>query len=153
MIEFLVYIGVAFVVLGAGYLALYQGTYNTKTLRRNADDIAAALNVGERWRQDVRNATGTIRIEGTESNQVVHIPQRGGEVLYEWAEGQLSRQSRADQPKLVVLPRVLASVMAPEPRAHVTAWRWDLTIKGNARSVRVKPVFSFAAVPTSKEAQ
>lgn len=152
LIECLVYIGLVFVIVGCAYVALYQATDNNKALRRNADDIAAALSVGERWRQDVRDAVGPIRVENIETNQVVRIPQRQGEVVYEFAEGRLSRQQRADAPSVVVLPRVKASVMAADARAHVTAWRWDLTIQSKTRAVRLKPVFSFAAVPGTKEA-
>ena len=153
LIECLVYIGLVFVVVGGAYLALYHATDNTKGLRRNADDIAAALSVGERWRQDIRDSIGPIQVENIETNQVVHIPQRQGEVVYEFAEGRLSRQQRADAPLLVVLPRVKASVMTADPRSRVTAWRWDLTIQSKTRSVRLKPVFSFAAMPGTKEAR
>lgn len=153
LIECLVYIAVIFVIVACGYLALYHATDNAKGLRRNADDIAAALSVGERWRQDIRQANGRIQVENIETNQVVRIPQQQGEVIYEFAEGRLRRQQRADAPWVVVLPRVQASAMGPDPRQRVAAWRWDLTIKGTTRAVRLKPVFSFAAVPGSKEAQ
>ncbi len=153
LIECLVYISVLFVIVGAGYLALYHATDNTKGLRRNADDIAAALSVGERWRQDIRAATGRIQVENIETNQVVRIPQQQGEVSYEFAAGRLRRQQRADAPWQIVLPRVQASAMAADPRQRVTAWRWDLTIKCASRTVRLKPVFSFAAVPGTKEAK
>ena len=56
LIEALVYIAVVFVVLGAGYEALYRCIDSSITLRRNADDITNALHAGERWRADVRLA-------------------------------------------------------------------------------------------------
>jgi hypothetical protein len=152
LIECLVYIGLLFVIVGCAYLALYHATDNNKALRRNADDIAAALNVGERWRQDVRDAVGPIRVENIETNQIVRIPQRQGEVVYAFVAGRLSRQSRADAPSVVVLPRVNASVMAVDARTRVKAWRWDLILQSKTRTVRLKPGFSFAAVPGTKEA-
>src|SRR4029077_12950063 len=51
--EALVYIGLLFVILGVGYLAMDRSIDNSVLLRRNADDIANALHAGERWRADV----------------------------------------------------------------------------------------------------
>ena len=151
LIECLVYIGMASVILGVGYQALYSATENARGLRRNSDDIAAALSAGERWRQDIRDATGVIRVENLGTNQVAHIPQRLGAVTYEFAEGRLRRQAKPDGAWMVLLPKVQSSVMAADARKQVTAWRWDFMIKPASRQVRLKPVFSFAAVPGTKE--
>lgn len=150
LIECLVYVGLLSTIMGVAYLALYQATDNTKGLRRNADDITAALNVGERWRQDIRAASGPIQVESRETNQMIRIPQTQGEVIYAFAAGQLTRQQQSDAPQIIVLPRVKSSAMTLEVRNQISAWRWELTLASRTRSVRLKPMFSFAAVPGTK---
>src|SRR5512137_1852725 len=59
--EALVYISVVVVILGIGYAAMYRSIRYSLDLRRSAEDISKALNVGERWRDDIRAAN--IRID------------------------------------------------------------------------------------------
>src|SRR5215813_10617322 len=47
MVEALVYIGVLFLLLGVGYVALYRCIDASTALRRNAADIGKALQTGE----------------------------------------------------------------------------------------------------------
>jgi len=58
LIECLVYISVFAVLLGIGYGAFYVCWDYSKALHYATDDINAALHAGERWRADIRNATG-----------------------------------------------------------------------------------------------
>ena len=147
LIECLVYIALLVVVMGAGFMALYHATVNHRNLRRNADDIAAAVNVGELWRKDIRAATGRITAETGVEGQLVRIPQVRGEVTYQFAAGQLRRQQQAGSAWTVLLPRVQTSSMTADRREHVTEWRWELTLRTTSRQVRIKPTFSFNAVP------
>lgn len=151
LIECLTYIGILSIILGVGYAALYSAMENARGLRRNADDIAAALNVGELWRQDIRDATGAIRAEQLGTNQTLRIPQPSREVTYEFAEGRLRRQVERDGPWQILLPKVQNSMMSADRRERVAAWRWDLMLKPGSRKVLLKPVFSFTAVPAPKE--
>jgi hypothetical protein len=151
LIECLVYIAIVLVVMGCGFMALYRGMDNHKNLRRNADDITAAVNAGELWRKDIRAAAGRITTEAHEQNQTLFIPQSHGTVAYQFTDGELRRQGRASGPWVVVLPRVQSSSMTADPRERVTAWRWELALKSTAREARVKPVFTFEAVPGSNE--
>ena len=147
LIECLVYIALVSVVTGAGFMALYFTTDNHRRLRRNADDIMAAVNAGERWRNDVRAARGTITAETNAAGQTLRIPQANTVVAYQFAGCQVRRQSQAAAPWVILLPAVQASQMRPDPRAHVTAWRWELTLQPSSRRGRIPPVFSFEAVP------
>ena len=152
MIEALVYIAVLFVLLGAGYVAMDRCIDSSIALHRNADDIVCALNVGERWRQDIRLASGQIRLEFSGDDQVLHIPQEQGEVLYRLAGGELHRRGGADKPWVKRLPRVKSSQMQPDVRAHVTSWRWELELIQSRKNARVRPLFTFQAVPMNKGA-
>ncbi len=66
LIECLVYIGALATVFGMGTAAFYHSSASSAALRRNADDIAQVLHVGERWRVDIRAATQPVRFDATE---------------------------------------------------------------------------------------
>ena len=147
LIECVVYMGLMFMVLGLAFKAFYYCRDFSIGLRRNADDIVRALNVGERWRQDIRFATGRIRLEASGNEQVLHIPQTQGEVLYRLAGGELRRRADTDRPWIMLLPQVKSSRMQPDARAYVTSWRWELELMQSRKNARVRPLFSFQAVP------
>ena len=145
LIECLAYMGVFVVILSLALLTYFRCMDNYKNLHRNADDIARVLTVGERWRNDVRAAIGAIHFEN--DGHVVRIPQRNGEVAYKFSDGQVSRKTAANAPWIVVLPKVQHSQMDSDARAHVTAARWELELQPSQKRVRVRPAFSFVAVP------
>lgn len=147
LIECAVYMSLMSVVLGLAFMAFYRCRDFSIGLHRNADDIVCALNVGERWRQDIRLATGQIRLEFSGDDQVLHIPQEQGEVLYRHAGGELHRRGGADKPWVKRLPWVKSSQMEPDVRAHITSWRWELELMQSRKHARVRPLFTFQAVP------
>jgi hypothetical protein len=150
LLEALVYIGVVFVLLGAGYAAMYRCIDRSLALRRNADDITSALHAGERWRADVRAATSQIRLDSTNAEQLLYLDGPGRAVVYRFATNDVTRRVGGG-PWMRVLPSVKASTMTADPREHVTAWRWELEIApravGSAKPGRVRPLFTFLAVP------
>jgi hypothetical protein len=90
--EALVYIAVVFVLLGAGYAAMYRCIDSSIALRRNADDITSALHAGERWRADVRAATNRVRLEDTDAGQVLYLEAASSAVAYRFATNGISRR-------------------------------------------------------------
>jgi hypothetical protein len=146
LIECLVYIGALATVFGMGTAAFYHSSASSATLRRNAADIAQVLHVGERWRADVRAATQPLRFDAAE--QTLHLPHNETVVAYQFAEHQIRRRSRTDAPWVVILPRVAQSQMGPEPRTHVTGWRWELELKTMREPAPLRPLFTFTAVPS-----
>ena len=145
LIECLVYIGALATVFGMGTAAFYHSSASSAALRRNADDIAQVLHIGELWRADIRAATQPVRFDATE--QTLHLVHGETAVAYKFADHQILRRSSADAPWVVILPRVAQSQMAPEPRAHVTGWRWELELKSIRESAPLRPLFTFTAVP------
>jgi Tfp pilus assembly protein PilE len=145
LIEALTYIACLIIILTVAYPAYHRFVRGSNNLRRNADDIARALNAGERWRNDVRAATGPVR--ATAERFV--IPQRDGEVVYTVSDGVLWRQS-ADGQRIAALRGVRSSAMQLETRQRVTAWRWELELVGGQKDVPVRPLFSFQAVAGAK---
>ena len=83
LIECLVYMSVIVVVIGLGFGAFYVCWDRSKALYYATDDINAALHAGERWRADIRSATGKIAVEATAEGERLRIPRGTGEIIYE----------------------------------------------------------------------
>jgi hypothetical protein len=150
LIEALVYIAVITALLGAAYAAMYRCIDSSIALRRNADDITSALHAGERWRADVRSATSQIRLEPTDAGQLLSFESPRGPVNYRFSTNTILRSVGAG-PWVRLLPHVKSSTMKPDPRQYATPWCWELELaprtKGSIKPGRVRPLFTFIAVP------
>ena len=91
LVEALVYIGLVVVVLGTGYAVMYRCVENSVVLRRNAQDMAAALNAGERWRADIRGSRQPLQIENSETGQTLRLASEKGEVVYRFETNTVTR--------------------------------------------------------------
>jgi hypothetical protein len=127
-------------VLNLSFAAYYRYDLYTRSLRRNADDIVRVMRAGERWRDDVRNATAPPRA----IDNGVAIPQPPGEVDYVFADGNVWRQVAGA--RTIALKQVKSSAMLVDPRQHVDAWRWELELTSPKKTVLVHPLFTFTAV-------
>jgi hypothetical protein len=149
--EALVYLGVLFLLLGVGYVALYRCMDNSIGLRRNADDIAAAVRAGERWRADVRAAEGQPRLEHTASEQILRLRTHRGEIAYRFSENAVFRQVGAG-PSVRLLENVKSSAMTSEARQQARAFRWEVELQTRKKTItRTRPLFTFVAVPATKD--
>src|SRR5580765_2729022 len=74
LIDCLVYIGLLAVLLGLAFIAFYRVSDYSRHLSQNAADISRALYAGERWRKDVRTATGTPQLVQSGEGAVLHLP-------------------------------------------------------------------------------
>ena len=148
LIEVLVYLAVVVILLGAGYAAMYHCIESSVALRRNADDITRALRAGERWRADVRSATNCVCLEG--DGQFLELQGPRAQVAYRFSSNSISRRA-GKAPWVCVLPQVKSSTMKSDPRQYATAWQWDLELEtraqGSLKPGRVRPLFTFLAVP------
>ncbi len=148
--ELLVYIGLVGLVLGTGFAVMYRCVENTTVLRRNAEDVMAAVRAGERWRVDIRNAGQEVRTENTDCGPVMRLAGVKGQVAYRFQENSIFRQVQ-DRPWVRVLDNVKTSMMQADPHHNVAAWRWELELlpraKGYNKPGKVRPLFTFIAVP------
>jgi Tfp pilus assembly protein FimT len=145
LIECLVYISVLAVLLGIGFAAFYRCFDTSRTLRYAGEDLGAALRCGERWRADVRSATGEIVIEKNQNEQTLRIPQNTNEPLvYEFASNQVHRISNGRS--AVVLRNVKSSRMEIQKRGDVVAWRWEMELSPRRGKTKLRPMFTFEAV-------
>jgi len=150
LIEALVYIAVLMALLGVAYSAMYRGIDSSIALRRNADDITSALHAGELWRADLRSATGQPRLENSDAGQLLYLDAARGAIAYRFSTNAVFRRLGAGT-WVRLLPSVKSSTMTADPRQHVTAWRWELELQprasGSVKPSRIRPLFTFTAVP------
>lgn len=149
LIEMLVYMSVAFLILGFAYAAMYKSMDASAGIRRNASDISNVLNAGEHWREDVRHATAPLRVEKiSESEAILHIPQHNGEVAYRFTSNAVTRRSGGGD-WTPVLEHVKDSDFAADQRQKSLAWRWEVELQPYRKAMtRMRPLFTFIAVPT-----
>ena len=146
LMEALVYVGVSVLLLGVAFAAMYRCIDSSVALRRSADDLTSALHAGERWRADVRAAQRPIKLENLAADQILHLPGAQAEVVYRSTDGAVFRRVGAGT-WTQVLTNVSSSTMQPDPRQTLTAWRWELQLNIRAKTSRIRPLFTFIAVP------
>lgn len=147
LIECLVYIAALGVILAVAGAASARVLDHVRHVRRVTGDIARALDAGERWRAEVRAATAGPRLVTTGEVCALHLPGAGGEVVYFFNGSNVLRRAAPDAAWQLFLPRVKATTFVPDPRSHVTAWRWEVELQPGRGPARVPPRFSFSAVP------
>jgi len=146
--ECIVYIAVFAILSSVGFAAFYLCWDHSKALIYATDDITAALRAGERWRADVRAATGKISIETTADGETVTLPEPEKNIVYRFAAGELRREIPAGNISQLLLPKVKASQMQPEARGTVSAWRWELELKARRQETQLPLLFTFEAAQT-----
>jgi type II secretory pathway component PulJ len=149
LLECMVYMSVFLIVTGGALAVFHNSWQSAQSLRRNTADIAIALEAGEHWRACVRRAAGPVRTEDTAAGQLVHIPQKTGEVVYRLSEGTLWRSSPGGTNWIQVLANVKSSSMNQDRRQRATAWKWELELKTSKQFPTVRPLFTFEAVPAT----
>src|ERR1700690_4409996 len=145
LIECMVYLAVFVILLGIGTAAFFFCWDHTRALIFATDDIAAALHAGERWRADVRSATGNISVETTAAGQVVRIPEAGVEIVYRFASNEVCRESSTVKIPELLLPKVKAGLMQADARGPVKAWRWELELTSRRKEAQLPLRFTFEA--------
>ena len=145
LVECMVYL-VVFVILVGGATAVFYFCWDhSAAVIYATDDISTALNAGERWRADVRSATGKITVESNSTGQVVRIPEGERQVLYRFNAAEIRRQDSPEKPFQLLLSRVKASQMETEMRGGVTAWRWELELAQHRKETHLPLLFTFEA--------
>jgi hypothetical protein len=146
LVECIVYLASFLILSGVAMGSFYLCWDHSKALRSSSDDISAALTAGERWRADVRAASGTITAELTDQGQVVKIPEGGTEILYIFDLNKVQRQVGTTSLPVMLLPRVISSEIKPDTRGGVTAWRWELQVTQRRKEMHTQLMFTFEAV-------
>jgi Tfp pilus assembly protein FimT len=151
LLEALVYLAVLFVVVGSASMTCFECLHSATSIRHSADDVARALDIGERWRADIRGATGAVRVTSTAEGGECRVPLADGDVLYTFANGEIRRQASPAAPNELFLSNVKSSQMQSEDRGHVLAWRWELELKTKRRETQLRPLFTFESCAPGSE--
>lgn len=144
--ECLVYVAVFVILLGIGTAAFYFCWDHSKAVIMATDDIASALRAGERWRADVRAATGNISVETTPDGEIVRIPAKEKDIFYRFESGGVRREISGLNNSQLLLPKVKTSQMRVEARNTVNAWRWELELTQRRTETHLPLLFTFEAV-------
>ncbi|MBN2506240.1 MAG: hypothetical protein JXQ71_06055 [Verrucomicrobia bacterium] len=147
LIECMVYLAVLVILLELTFEAFYRTQKQNSRLEKTAADIVRTLRAGERWRADIRQATAAPQWSGAGAARELRIPRAGGAVAYAFRDHAVWRRARPGGAWEPWLKQVKDSQMLEDPRREVTAWRWDLELQWHQERVRVRPLFSFLAVP------
>jgi hypothetical protein len=145
LVECITYFAVFLILSATAMGSFYLCWDHSKALISASDDISAALTAGERWRADVRAASGTINIETTASGEVVKIHEGEKEIVYTFDSRQVARQVGAANLPVLLLPRVISSDMELDSRGGVTAWRWELQVAQRRKETHLPLLFTFEA--------
>jgi hypothetical protein len=148
LVECIFYIGMLAFLMTVGYSVFYRGWENSYSLRRNSEQLARALTVGEQWREDLRTATGLPLqpiTNGATGEQWLDIPEKGHVVEYRFANNSIWRRTNPDAAWTEMLGLVKSSRIVSDPRRYVTAWRWELELK-NREKRRIQPLLTFEGV-------
>jgi type II secretory pathway component PulJ len=145
LLECMFYIVVFAIITGLGLATFFLCWDNSKALRYSTDDIASALRAGERWRADIRGATGKITVETTPSGEFLCIPYGTNQIIYHFTTGEIHRQLASSGFAGSMLTAVEASHMVMDRRGPVSAWRWELELEPHLGITRVPLQFSFEA--------
>ena len=149
LIDCIVCIALLAIILTLAFAAFHRTTENSNRLSHNTADISRALHAGERWREDVRTASGEPRLDAENGTPLLRLSHAAGEIDYTFRDGKVLRRVLPATNWFVILPGVANSTMRAEPRRHVTCWHWDVELKGRQKVARVRPLFSFEAVATA----
>jgi hypothetical protein len=142
LMECLVYMALLVVVLGLAYGAYYRCAENSNRLNKNVDDMVRVLQLGERWREDVRTAQAV-----TASEESLRLTQSNATVEYVFERNEVWRRAGAQAALTPFLGGVKASRMEKDERRHVTAWTWEVELAAREKAPRYRPLFTFEAVP------
>ena len=150
LIEALVYIAVIVALLGVAYAAMYRCIDRSIALRRNADDITSALHAGERWRADVRAATSRDPL-GKHRCRPASPPRRPGQGrhLSLCHQCRLPPDRRGSLGACPAQCEILHHDRRPARIRHRLALgaRNPAAHHGSVKPGRVRPLFTFLAVP------
>lgn len=140
----MIYISLLAVIFALSYKALYRVMDNSKSLRKNAEQIIACLRAGEQWRADIRNA-GNIAAPPSDPAGL-KIQQKNGEIVYRLSEA--SDLVRVDPEKgaQVLLTGVKTLEWIKEARKEISVWRLEIELKSARDNPKARPLFSFISV-------
>ena len=145
LIETIVYIALFVFLLGCGTRYFNIVYYQHKAVASIAGYTTLAMDGAKHWRRDIANAKTAPRLIRNDQFDVIEIDQAaGGQISYRLNSSTLERHNGEEW--IPIIRRVVSSVMIPDQREHVRAWRWELALETKSQYVGDPLRFSFVAV-------
>ena len=146
LIECLVYIGLFAVLLTCATRFFSVVYHHNKAAASAASYTIAALDAAKHWRRDIANAKGEPKLIRGDRFDVIRIDQANGEQISYRVNGTRLERNKGDE-WIPIIRRLASSIMLPDQREHVRAWRWELAMETKSRFLGDPVRFSFTAVP------
>ena len=159
LIEALIYIVLFSAFMLVAFDAYFKSNNEARSIRWNATKTIKVMYAGERWRQDIRDATSPPQYIQT-SLPNPDDPQDIIELTYlkiikpsetNWYASRGDRVFRMSSllPTQweLVMDKVNGSTMVEYQRGKVAAWRWEVELKKITKKGQTRPLFTFLAVP------
>ncbi len=153
LVECLVYIAVFTVIMFLAFQSYYHLTAASNRMRATADDITKVMEIGERWRADVRLAVAPVSVAKNGNDEVIRIPQADRVVEYHSTTNAILRRAGDGAQLIPVTDRVSRSSFEKDARKRATAWRWELELQPKYKDTRRKTAMTFIAVPSMEVKQ
>ena len=146
LIHVMVYMSVVGLVLMVALLGFYRCQTQSIHLQRNTQDIGRALHAGELWRDEVRKSDEAELLEDGETI-MLRLGSSRGDTFYHFGDEKVWRLTPGETNWTRLLQGVKSSEMLVEKRHGVEICRWELELVTSQKTVRLKPLFTFIAVP------
>lgn len=147
LLETIVYMAVVMILIGLALSICFRAMDNARALRAAADDIGRTLNIGELWREDIRQASGVIKLMDSGGRFALEIPHADGAVVYRSEGKNILRKASGDSTWVPILKNVKHATIRQDAGRQVKSWRWEIELETRSPKARVRPLFTFQAVP------
>ncbi|MBC8001114.1 MAG: hypothetical protein H7X97_00885 [Opitutaceae bacterium] len=147
LFETIVYIAVLMILIGLALTICFRAMDNASALRAAADDIGRTLNIGELWREDIRHASGAVKLTDSDGRFALEIPQAAGTVEYRSDGNRVLRKASQSSHWVPVLGNVKRASIRQDTGRQIKSWRWEIELETRSPRARVRPLFTFQAVP------
>lgn len=146
IIEALIYVTLFVFLLGCATRYFNIVYYHHKAVAKVTGYTTSALDAAKHWRRDIANAKTDPRLIRGDQFDVIEIDQAdGGKIIYRLNRSALERFNGEEW--VPIIRRVNSSIMIPDHREHVRAWRWELALETKSQYIADPLRFSFVAVP------
>lgn len=146
LIEALVYIAVFMMVVGLTYQCFHMFLKNSQNLKKATEDIIRVTQIGDRWREDIRNAD-SIKYD----NGILFLNKDGRESCYSFKDNALQfRGAALDSQWKILSDRIGECIFTETAHKGFSAWEMNIELKVRNEKSKVKPLFSFMAVNKPK---
>lgn len=143
LVEMLVFFSLLLVLMGIGFAAYDRVWFESRRLEQRADAVRGLVQFGERWREDVRSASGPPSVHADGRGMDIPVGTRVVTWRFEGKPAFLSRTVEGEPFQLAPWP-LWGGTYSRIPRTNCTGWASDIQLLPS-RSAPRPPVLRFIA--------